>query len=91
MFSFCILFCIELAEGFQTKMASEQKSILRKQMEELQEANTRLMKATPTSDGLRRVKIKLDESETEMVNTCWPHHSSPVIFRLVLLAATLTA
>lgn len=56
-----------MAEGLQAKMASEQTMKLKKQLEELKDDNSRLMKAARASDGLRRVKVKLDESEIEMV------------------------
>lgn len=57
----------EMALDLQTQMTADSTSELASQIERMREERSDLMKSAKTNDGLKRVKIKLDETETEMV------------------------
>ena len=61
----------EMALDLQTQMTSDSTTDLTSQIERLmREERSDLMKSAKTNEGLKRVKIKLDDAETEMVS----HH-----------------
>ena len=60
----------EMALDLQTQMTSDSTTDLNSQIERLREERSDLMKSAKTNEGLKRVKIKLDDAETEMVS----HH-----------------
>ena len=67
----CPILCVtEMALDLQTQMTSDSTTDLTSQIERLREERSDLMKSAKTNEGLKRVKIKLDDAETEMVS----HH-----------------
>ena len=64
-----------MALDLQTQMTSDSTTDLNSQIERLREGRSDLMKSAKTNEGLKRVKIKLDDAETEMVS----HHIYVII------------
>lgn len=59
---------LELAVDLQAQMCVDGTAALRAQLQDLKNENSELMKTAYANDGLKRVKVRLEQAESEMVS-----------------------
>ena len=64
----CSFLLLELATDLQAQMSAESTAMLQTQVQKLKNENSELMKTVLANEGLKKVKVRLDQADTEMVS-----------------------